>query len=184
MAKKYREKPCNEVEAFQWDGENIDIAHYFIEKQYHHEVSVICGQLWIKNSKNTVIAKKGDYIVKGVDGEFYVCEQDIFEKVYEEVKEPRGFTKRYRDKEPKSAQFMMYEHLASKAIAERGFTKRYRDIANLYERLAKGGIECSMTLDDKNSIYTIYCHGVELADNSERINKSFEDVFEEDKNDQ
>ena len=172
MAKKYREKPCNEVEAFQWDGENIDIAHYFIEKQYHHEVSVICGRLLVKNSKNTVIAKKGDYIIKGVDGEFYVCEQDVFEKVYEEVKEP------------KSAQFTMYEHLASKAIAEREFTKRYRDMANLYERLAKDGIECSMTVDDKNGIYTIYSHGVELADDSERINKLFEDMLGEEENDQ
>lgn len=149
MAKKYHEKPWNAVEAFQWDGENIDIAHDFIEKEYHNEVSVICGQLWIKNSKNAVIAKKGDYVVKGVDGEFYVCEQDVFEKVYEEVKEP------------KSTQFMMYEHMASKAIAEREFTKRYRDMANLYERLAKDGIECSMTVDDENGICTIYCRGIE-----------------------
>ena len=87
------------------------------------------------------------------------------EAVYEEVKEP------------KSVQSMIYEHMASKAIAEREFTKRYRDIANLYERLAKGGIECSMTIDDKNGICTIYSHGIELADDSERINKSFEDVL-------
>ena len=52
-------------------------------------------------------------------------------------------------------------------------------IANLYERLAKGGVECSMTVDDKNGICTIYSHGIELADDSERINKSFEDVLEE-----
>lgn len=87
-------------------------------------------------------------------------------------------------KEPKSVQSMMYEYMASKAIAEREFAKRYRDIANLYERLAKGGIECSMTVDDKNGICTIYSHGIELADDSERINKSFEDVLEEEENDQ
>lgn len=93
-------------------------------------------------------------------------------KVYEEVKKP------------KSVQFMMYEHLASKAIAKRGFTKRYHDIVNLYERLAKDGIECTITLDDENGICTIYCYGVELEDNSERVNKLFEDVIEEEKNDQ
>lgn len=60
----------------------------------------------------------------------------------------------------------------------------YFSMFGLYERLANGGIECSMTLDDKNGICTIYCHGVELADNSERINKSFEDVLEEEENDQ
>lgn len=155
MAKKYREKPCNEVKAFQWDGENIDIAYHFIEKQYHHEVSVICGRLWIKNSKNTVIAKKGDYIVKGTDGEFYVCEQDVFEKVYGEVKEPK---------------IIMVGML--------------QNIVNLYERLAKDGIECTMTVDDKNGICTIYSYGIELADDPERINKSFEDVLGEEENDQ
>ena len=77
------------------------------------------------------------------------------EAVYEEVKEP------------KSLQFEIYEHMASKAIAEREFTKRYRDIADLYERLAKGGVECSITFDDKNGICSIYSHGVELADEAE-----------------
>lgn len=55
---------------------------------------------------------------------------------------------------------------------------------DLYERLAKDGIECSMTVDDKNGIYTIYSHGVELADDSERINKLFEDMLGEEENDQ
>lgn len=30
-------------------------------------------------------ASIGDYIIKGVDGEFYPCKPDIFEKTYEEV---------------------------------------------------------------------------------------------------
>ena len=41
-----------------------------------------------------------------------------------------------------------------------------------------------MTVDDKNGICTIYSHGIELADDSERINKSFEDVLQEGENDQ
>lgn len=52
-------------------------------------------------------------------------------------------------------------------------------VFDLYERLAKGGIECSMTLMEDDEICTIHCHGVELADNSERINKQFYDVLEE-----
>ena len=31
------------------------------------------------------IAKHGDYIIKGVNGEFYPCKPDIFEATYEEV---------------------------------------------------------------------------------------------------
>ena len=30
-------------------------------------------------------ANKGDYIIKGVNGEFYPCKPDIFEKTYELV---------------------------------------------------------------------------------------------------
>ena len=33
-----------------------------------------------------MIAEKGDWIIKGVKGEFYPCKPDIFEKTYEEVK--------------------------------------------------------------------------------------------------
>jgi hypothetical protein len=31
------------------------------------------------------IATEGDYIIKGVKGEFYPCKPDIFELTYEEV---------------------------------------------------------------------------------------------------
>ncbi len=30
-------------------------------------------------------ASKGDYVIKGVQGEFYPCKPDIFEKTYEAV---------------------------------------------------------------------------------------------------
>jgi len=32
------------------------------------------------------IATEGDWIIKGVQGEFYACKPDIFEQTYEEVK--------------------------------------------------------------------------------------------------
>ena len=31
------------------------------------------------------IVEVGDYVIKGVDGEFYPCKSDIFEKTYEKV---------------------------------------------------------------------------------------------------
>lgn len=30
-------------------------------------------------------AQLGDYIIRGINGEFYPCKPDIFEKTYEEV---------------------------------------------------------------------------------------------------
>ena len=32
-----------------------------------------------------MLASIGDFIIKGVDGEFYPCKPDIFQKTYEEV---------------------------------------------------------------------------------------------------
>ncbi len=56
---KYRKKPVV-VEAVRWNGNNY---------------------------KGDMIAKKGDYIIKGVQGEFYPCKPDIFAETYEEVEE-------------------------------------------------------------------------------------------------
>lgn len=33
------------------------------------------------------LAKAGDYIIKGVQGEFYPCKPDIFKKTYEILEE-------------------------------------------------------------------------------------------------
>ena len=35
--------------------------------------------------EGTMLASSGDYIIKGVNGEFYPCKPDIFEKTYEAV---------------------------------------------------------------------------------------------------
>ena len=34
-----------------------------------------------------MFAKTGDYIIKGVQGEFYPCKPDIFKETYEKVEE-------------------------------------------------------------------------------------------------
>lgn len=41
----------------------------------------------IETSEGNMNAKIGDYIINGVNGEFYPCKPDIFAKTYEEVTE-------------------------------------------------------------------------------------------------
>lgn len=41
--------------------------------------------LRIPTLEGTMIADEGDWIIKGVNGEFYPCKPDIFEKTYEPV---------------------------------------------------------------------------------------------------
>ena len=41
----------------------------------------------IKTLEGDMIASEGDYIIKGISGEFYPCKPDIFKATYEEVEE-------------------------------------------------------------------------------------------------
>lgn len=43
------------------------------------------GSLVIDTLEGRMIANPGDWIIKGVAGEFYPCKPDIFEKSYEEA---------------------------------------------------------------------------------------------------
>jgi len=39
----------------------------------------------IKTLEGEMTASIGDFVIKGVNGEFYPCKPDIFKKTYEEV---------------------------------------------------------------------------------------------------
>jgi len=41
---------------------------------------------WIKTLEGELKPNSGDWIIKGVQGEYYPCKPDIFEKTYELVK--------------------------------------------------------------------------------------------------
>ena len=43
------------------------------------------GSIYIETLEGRMTAVTGDYIIKGVNGEFYPCKPDIFEKTYEPV---------------------------------------------------------------------------------------------------
>ncbi len=42
---------------------------------------------YIETLEGEMEAKKNDWIIKGVSGEFYPCKPDIFEKTYEKVED-------------------------------------------------------------------------------------------------
>lgn len=81
MIKKYIKHPIP-VEAIQWTGENAKEVSDFIGK---HTGEIRAGSLYIKTLEGDMLAPIGSYIIKGVEGEFYPCREDIFNKTYEEV---------------------------------------------------------------------------------------------------
>ena len=84
MIKKYRKKPV-EIEAVQWTGDNL--AELREMEEFNAVHTCFGGELRIKTLEGTMFASVGDYIIKGVQGEFYPCKPDIFEQTYEEVKD-------------------------------------------------------------------------------------------------
>ena len=80
MIKKYRKKPVV-VEAVQWTGKNHVEMCEFIDWEVL-EIRPKEG-LIIHTLEGDHHASPGDYIIKGVNGEFYPCKPDIFSKTYE-----------------------------------------------------------------------------------------------------
>ena len=83
---KYRKKPVI-IEAVQFNGWNWAECYQFMSD----EVLMFPQEMRKKESisietlEGTMKASIGDYIIKGVNGEFYPCKPDIFEKTYEKV---------------------------------------------------------------------------------------------------
>lgn len=80
----YRKKPVI-IEAEIWNGENHAAMCDFIDPECF-EIRPKEG-LIIHTLEGDHHARIGDYIIKGVNGEFYPCKPDIFEKTYEPVEE-------------------------------------------------------------------------------------------------
>jgi hypothetical protein len=83
---KYKKKPVI-IEAIQYNGENIRDIVKFIGGGTTETEEMINGR-WVKSIsintlEGTMKATNGDYIIKGVKGEFYPCKPDIFSETYE-----------------------------------------------------------------------------------------------------
>ena len=82
--KQYRQKPVI-IEAIQFDGFNYGEINDWIYEMNGIYQSVRKETMVIETLEGHMTAMIGDYIIKGVNGEFYPCKPDIFEKTYEEV---------------------------------------------------------------------------------------------------
>ena len=79
--KKYRKKPV-EIEAVRFTTEtNLRKSFPDIEIWNGMPDSVI--EVYIKTLEGKVKISEGDYIIKGIKGEYYPCKPDIFEETYE-----------------------------------------------------------------------------------------------------
>lgn len=79
---KYRKKPVV-IEAVYYDGQNLNTIESFAPIQ--RQVTDDGLSYGIDTLEGFMKITEGDWIIKGVNGEFYPCKPDIFEKTYERV---------------------------------------------------------------------------------------------------
>lgn len=82
---KFRKKPVV-IEAVQWKGgkDNLQEVESFAGKSFfcwHYNRDTVS----IDTLEGTMSVKPGDWIIRGVKGEFYPCKPDIFNATYEVV---------------------------------------------------------------------------------------------------
>lgn len=99
-AKKFMKKPVV-IEAMQLVGSNIDMygVYLWVEENTQGSFDPLAdtvpasgvsidpatGFMLIATLEGIMTAKPGDWVIRGVQGEFYPCKPDIFEATYEPV---------------------------------------------------------------------------------------------------
>ena len=85
---KYKAKPVT-IEAVQWAGNNINNIEKFCGEEWGKSVCYYDERceptIYIETLEGEMAARVGDYIIKGIKGEFYPCKPDIFKEKYEEI---------------------------------------------------------------------------------------------------
>jgi len=83
---KYRKKPVV-IEAMQFTNDTKDAVwawtanHSDIGADFENGEPVVR----IMTPEGEMVARLGDWIIKGIKGEFYPCKPDIFEATYERI---------------------------------------------------------------------------------------------------
>lgn len=93
---KYRKEPVV-IEALEWTGENLDEMERFLgcgliasSTPINESTGYLVEHnqqmhLMIRTLEGDHRANVGDYVIKGIKGEFYPCKPDIFGATYSKV---------------------------------------------------------------------------------------------------
>ena len=77
-ARQLGDGPTSDTNVSEWCGGSLKLVTSDDRKS-------LIPSVLIETLEGTMTANVGDWIIKGVNGEFYPCKPDIFEKTYEPV---------------------------------------------------------------------------------------------------
>jgi hypothetical protein len=89
---RYRKRPV-EVEAIQWTGKNTDEVAAFLGADLLGQERSMDGPLIVRTQNGPVTVTRGEWLIRGVQGEHYPCRPDVFEATYE-IAAPAGWPER------------------------------------------------------------------------------------------
>jgi len=86
---KFRKKPVV-IEAMQLKRESCPKVCEWADLPHSPNLTDRCGELpiYINTLEGEMRADPGDWVIRGVNGEFYPCKPDIFEETYEPADSP------------------------------------------------------------------------------------------------
>ena len=84
---KFRKKPIV-IEAIQVPAADAPAEEWWnlfklLPLEHVHRGGNFCGQVEITTLEGIMVGIPGDWIIKGIKGEFYPCKPDIFAATYE-----------------------------------------------------------------------------------------------------
>lgn len=90
---KYKKKPVV-IDAKRWEGDEDAMVSWWMEQAKNNPAEPCMweedGYLHITTLEGVMKASPGDFIICGVNGEFYPCKPGIFEKTYDAVQSEDG----------------------------------------------------------------------------------------------
>lgn len=85
--RRYRKKPV-EIEAFQYVGDNYEALRTWADDCV--QLNTGTAETYVDTLEGPMIFNPGDYIIRGVRGEYYPCKPHIFNETYERVTDDGG----------------------------------------------------------------------------------------------
>ena len=84
MVNKYVKRPVI-IEAIEFDGSEESEKEIRDWSEGNVGKSALTDELFVRTLEGFLKIQKGDFVIKGIKGEFYPCKPDIFYATYDKV---------------------------------------------------------------------------------------------------
>ncbi len=146
---RFTKRPVT-IEAIQWDGTAQTLDDLTAWSRQHTLPGGIIpipnadqdNRLIIHTLEGTMRGSLGDWVIKGVSGEFYACKPDIFTQTYEPAAEHHGEPNADEptDAEVRAAASAMFDVADEQMRFPTKFDRAPEPLADTYRRMARAAL--------------------------------------------